>query len=57
MSERAYIASAAADLGDEYAQQITACIEILKTEADLQRRRVAENRYLRLRAEKDRNAA
>lgn len=57
MSETRAIASAAADLGDEFATQITACIEVLKTESDLNRRRVAQNRYLKLQAQKERSAA
>jgi hypothetical protein len=57
MSEIHTIASAAADLGDEYATQISACIEVLKTEADLAKRRVAQSRYLDLQAHKERRAA
>lgn len=47
-SENRTIAAAVADLGDEHAEQLHACVEVLKTEADLDRRRVAENRYLKL---------
>lgn len=56
MSETRAIASAAADLGDEFATQINACIEVLKTESDLDRRRVAQNRYLDLQAQNERSA-
>lgn len=57
MSETRVVASAAADLGDEFATQITACIEVLKTESDLDRRRVAQSRYLELQAQKERRTA
>lgn len=35
-------------LGDELAAELRACEEVLKTEADLQRRRTAGNRYIEL---------
>lgn len=57
MTETRAIASAAADLDDEFASQINACIEVLKTESDLDRRRVAQNRYLKLQAQNERSAA
>lgn len=57
MSETRAIASAAADLGDEFATQINACVEVLKTEADLVKRRVAQSRYLDLQDQKERRTA
>jgi hypothetical protein len=47
-SDLAHIQQAAAALDDEYARQPRACEEVLKTEADVQRRRVAANRYVAL---------
>lgn len=47
-TEERYVADAVAALDDEHASEIRACEEVLKTEHDVQKRRVAENRYLRL---------
>jgi hypothetical protein len=54
--ERAYIADAVAALGDDLAAEIAACVDVLKTESDVGKRRVAENRYLRLTEQRDRAA-
>lgn len=42
------LALAVASLDDRHAAEATACIEILKMEADLDRRRVAQRRFLDL---------
>lgn len=46
--EQTHIASAAASLDDRHAAELRACEEILKTEADVAKRRAAGNRYLEL---------
>jgi hypothetical protein len=48
MSEREYISNAARALGDRYAAELRACEEVLKTESDVGKRRVAQARYLAL---------
>lgn len=50
--ERAALQRAVEALGDEHAGELRACEEILKTEADVQRRRVAESRYVELKNRK-----
>lgn len=55
--DRLYLEQAVAALGDDLATQIKDCIEILKTEPDLQRRRVAENRFMRLQDQAERKAS
>lgn len=47
-SEQDHIRTAVAALEDDLAQQISDCEETLKFERDIQKRRVAETRFLRL---------
>ena len=51
--ERTALQRAVEALDDEHAGELRACEEILKTEADLDRRRAAANRYIELTNEKD----
>lgn len=46
--EARYLANAAMALGDKFAAELRACEEVLKTEADVAKRRAAGNRYLEL---------
>lgn len=48
MSEREYISNAVRALGDRHAEELRACEEVLKTEADVGKRRVAAARYIEL---------
>lgn len=48
MSDVAHIATAVQCLGDRLASELRACEEILKTEADVARRRSAQARYIAL---------
>lgn len=46
--ETHHLSTAVEALGDRIAQELHACEEVLKTESDVQRRRVAQRRYLTL---------